>query len=121
MNLGDWIQSLLFAAGLRPTPAQTTIVSWVSCRDYSYSILSFRRISRTILCLQEVLHLIEGILSGIVIKRENFARPHWLCKLHSIKSTGAIFGDFLKSMFLCDDVYTGLERRNATCREIYVQ
>lgn len=26
------LQSLLFAAGLRPTPAQATVVSWVSCQ-----------------------------------------------------------------------------------------
>lgn len=40
-------QSLLFAAGLRPTPAQATVVSWVS---YNHIVASF--LACWVICLK---------------------------------------------------------------------
>lgn len=37
LDISTIVQSLLFAAGLRPTPAQATAVSWVRLHPITYS------------------------------------------------------------------------------------
>lgn len=54
-------QSLLFAAGLRPTPAQATAVSWVRDEIYYNDIFMLDSVRHFMLCLNALQIIKDGM------------------------------------------------------------